>query len=68
MNGLYSTQKKILETETIEFFIFGHRHLPLEIKLSDSSKYINLGDWISYYSYAVFDGTSVELKYFKEKD
>jgi len=61
-------RQKILETEAIEFFIFGHRHLPLEIKLSDSSKYINLGDWISYYSYAVFDGYNVELKYFKDKD
>ena len=65
---LVQYSKKILETETIEFFIFGHRHLPLEIKLSNSSKYINLGDWISYYSYAVFDGYNVELKYFKDKD
>ena len=29
------------------FFIFGHRHLPLDVKLNNSSRYINLGDWIT---------------------
>lgn len=45
-----------------DFYVFGHRHLPLEINISDKSKYINLGDWISYFTYAVFDGESIELK------
>ena len=44
-----------------------HRHLPLEIDLSTTSKYVNLGDWISYYTYGVFDGVSLSLEYF-EKD
>ena len=57
--------KKILSKENFEFFIFGHRHLPLDIKISDSSRYINLGDWISYFSYAVFDGKDLELKFHK---
>ena len=59
--------KKILEKENFEFFIFGHRHLPLDIKISEHSRYINLGDWISYFSYAVFDGTDIELNFQKEK-
>ena len=59
--------KKILINEKIEFFIFGHRHLPLDIKISESSKYINLGDWISYFSYAVFDGVDLDLKYYKDQ-
>ena len=45
-----------------DFYVFGHRHLPLEINISEQSKYINLGDWISYFTYAVFDGESIELK------
>ena len=59
--------KKILINEQIEFFIFGHRHLPLDIKISESSKYVNLGDWISYFSYAVFDGIDLDLKYYKDQ-
>ena len=59
--------KKILKQENFDFFLFGHRHLPLDIKLSENSRYINLGDWISYFSYAVFDGTDIELKFQKDK-
>ena len=59
--------KKILKQENFDFFLFGHRHLPLDIKLSEDSRYINLGDWISYFSYAVFDGTDIELKFQKDK-
>ena len=55
--------KDVLEKEEIDYFIFGHRHLPLDITLNDrGSRYINLGDWLSYYTYAVFDGDDVQLK------
>ncbi|NRD18709.1 UDP-2,3-diacylglucosamine diphosphatase [Winogradskyella eckloniae] len=57
--------KRKLEDKHRDFFIFGHRHLPLEIDLNETSKYINLGDWIQYYTYGVFDGTSFELKKYK---
>ena len=57
--------KKKLTQIDYNYFIFGHRHMPLEVNLNNNSKYFNLGDWISYYSYAEFDGTTVELKYFK---
>lgn len=56
--------KEMLEKKHIDYFIFGHRHLPLDFKLSNSSSYINLGDWIKYNSYAVFDGDKTELKYY----
>jgi len=58
--ALYS--KKKLEEKHRDFFVFGHRHLPLEIDLNKTSKYINLGDWISHYTYGVFDGENFELK------
>jgi UDP-2,3-diacylglucosamine hydrolase len=48
-----------------DYFIFGHRHLPLNIELNEKSKYINLGDWIKYFSYAVFDGAETTLAYNK---
>jgi len=53
-----------LEQEHYDCFIFGHRHLPLEIELSNNSKYINLGDWITHFTYAEFDGSSVSLRKF----
>lgn len=48
-----------------DYYVFGHRHLPLEISINDTSKYINLGDWIQYYTYGMFDGNVLELKEFK---
>ena len=54
--------KKKLETKHFDYFIFGHRHLPLEIKVGDNSTYFNLGDWINHYTYGVFDGTKFCLK------
>ena len=53
--------KEKLKNEHYDYFIFGHRHIPLEIKLSPNSTYINLGDWITHFSYAVFDGHQVLL-------
>ena len=58
--------KRKLEQKPRDYFVFGHRHLPLEIPLGDNSHYINLGDWIHYYTYAVFDGNSLKLKTFED--
>ena len=59
---LVAYAKSILQTSQINYFIFGHRHLPLDISLSPTSRYINLGEWIHYNTYAVFDGVNLELK------
>ena len=58
--------KEILKQKHIDYFIFGHRHLPLDISLTEKSRYINLGDWIKYFSYAVFDGNHLSLEYYKK--
>jgi UDP-2,3-diacylglucosamine hydrolase len=42
--------------------VFGHRHLALDVKLSDTSRYINLGDWLNLFTYAQFDGRELVLK------
>ena len=57
--------KRKLETKEYNFFVFGHRHLPLEIELNENSNYVNLGDWIGYFTYGIFDGTKFELKKFE---
>ncbi len=59
--------KEVLQKQHYDFFIFGHRHLPINFNLNQSSLYINLGDWLQYDSYAVFDGEKLELKYYKPK-
>ena len=62
---LVSYCKERLVQKHYDYFVFGHRHLPLDIVLANQSRYINLGDWIQYFSYAEFDGEKLELKYFK---
>lgn len=55
-----------IEQEAIDYFVFGHRHLPIDFTLKNgTSRYINLGDWLDYNSYAVFDGQNIELKFFE---
>jgi len=84
--------KKVLQKEHFDYFIFGHRHIPIDYRLTPTlsegegafppsgetgkgaSRYINLGEWITHFSYAVFDpeanvgtgGNNLELKYFRE--
>ncbi|WP_118195765.1 UDP-2,3-diacylglucosamine diphosphatase [Albibacterium indicum] len=62
---LVQFSKNMLKTEHFDYFIFGHRHLPLAIQLEDGSQYLNLGEWINYNSFAVFDGITLSLEYWK---
>lgn len=55
--------KKALQQRHFDYFIFGHRHLPLDLPLEQNSRYINTGDWITYFTFATFDGKQVELRY-----
>lgn len=57
--------KRKLESTHYDYFIFGHRHLPLKIQVSENSTYVNLGDWITHFTYGVFDGESFQLEEFK---
>ena len=64
---LVAYAKRKLETDHYDYFIFGHRHLPMKVDLSEKTKYFNLGDWISHYTFGVFDGKNFQLQTF-EKD
>jgi len=61
---LISYCKEVLQHRQFDYFIFGHRHLPIDFTLPGNSRYINLGDWINFNSYAVFDENGLELKYY----
>lgn len=56
--------KKKLTEKHYDFFVFGHRHLPLDIQISKTSKYINTGDWITHFSYGEFEKEQFSLKYY----
>jgi len=54
--------REVLQKEHYDYFIFGHRHLPLDKQLNGQSRYINLGEWINHFTYTVFDGQELLLK------
>lgn len=53
---------------TFDYFIFGHRHLVYDYKMEDGARVLNLGDWISFFSYIEWDGKTLEVKFFKEPE
>ncbi|WP_339609713.1 UDP-2,3-diacylglucosamine diphosphatase [uncultured Planktosalinus sp.] len=57
--------KRKLENKHFDYFIFGHRHFPMEIKVGENSTYFNLGDWITHFTYGVFDGERFLLEKFE---
>ena len=59
----YAKEKEAEEHHDI--YIFGHRHLPIDVPVGENSRYLNLGEWIKYHTYAVFDGINFELKTFE---
>lgn len=62
---LVTYSRALLQTNFYDYLIFGHRHLPINVKLDHKSRYINLGEWIYTNTYAVFDGIDIELKAFE---
>jgi len=62
---LVTYSRDLLKTAFYDYLIFGHRHLPLDIVLTDKSRYINLGEWVMCNSYAAFDGENMELLSFE---
>jgi len=48
----------------LDFLIYGHYHHPLDLKLNEKVRQLVLGDWLTHFTYAVFDGENLELKVF----
>lgn len=60
-------ERKLAE-QPVDYFVFGHRHLPIDYTLSNGrSRYLNLGEWINFNSYAIFDGEEIELRFFEHE-
>lgn len=56
--------KKYAGNHDIDFLIFGHRHIALDLQLRDKKRVVILGDFVSLFSYGVFDGENFWLEYF----
>lgn len=55
----------ILAGQPVNFFVYGHRHFPIQLQLAGGSLFTNLGDWIYHFTYAEFDGEQLTLKKFE---
>ena len=58
--------KNVLKENHIDYFIFGHRHLPMQITVGKKSTYYNLGEWLNYCTYLEVGINSIELKSWSE--
>jgi UDP-2,3-diacylglucosamine hydrolase len=54
--------KEKLKQESFDYFVFGHRHIPMDIRLNETCRLINLGDWLIHFTYAEFDGKEMTLR------
>ena len=61
---IFAWCKEMEAKKHFDYYVFGHRHLPLDLKVNDSSHYINLGEWVHFSPYAVYNGETLELKSF----
>lgn len=55
--------KKYVETHEVDFLIFGHRHIALDLQLKDQKRVVILGDFVGIFSYGVFDGENFRLEF-----
>ena len=54
--------KEVLQQEHVDYFVFGHRHIRLELPIGNSMFY-NIGDWMTHHTYLEFDGDLSPEKY-----
>ena len=59
-------KQKTIQLPDVDYFIFGHRHIPMQIKVSEKAEMIILGDWISHFSYGVFEEGKMRLEFWKD--
>lgn len=60
--------KEFSKNNKVDYFVFGHRHLPMDLEIDSSFRYVNIGDWYSNFSYVMYDGEEVFLKKYLQKD
>lgn len=66
---LYLYCNELLNEVNADYFIFGHRHLPIDLELKNGhSRYINTGEWMYARSYVAFDGKELKHHFYKNPD
>ena len=61
--GYCQEQQKI---NPVDYYVFGHRHLPLKIKIDKRATYVNLGEWISQKNYGVLEKGIIKLETYRQ--
>lgn len=59
--------KDMIKKRPYNYFIFGHRHLPMEIEIAPDTKYVNTGEWVKSFSYAIYNGKELKLNFYKNE-
>jgi UDP-2,3-diacylglucosamine hydrolase len=63
---LLSYAKSINQVDPHKYYVFGHRHLPLELSIEEGSTYFNTGEWVTKFTYACFNGEHMQLLRFED--
>lgn len=58
--------REVLNSEDLDYFVFGHRHWPTKYALNEQAHLLNLGDWITHFTYAEFDGQDATVKHWEQ--
>lgn len=58
---LFQYCQQIEEQVHYDFYIFGHRHLHLDMQVNNTSRYINLGEWVNNSRYASLSNGQIDL-------
>ena len=65
---LVKYSRSVLKNNEVNYFLYGHRHIAECIQLSESAVYMNIGDWLSQFTYAVFKGNELKLIEYQTKN
>jgi len=65
---LQYAQEHIKSHEDIDYYIMGHRHLPIQYSLTNNSEYINIGDWLYHYSYGKMEAGKLSIEFFETEN
>lgn len=60
------TREYIKHHPDVDYFIFGHRHIELDLQMTRKVRMMIIGDWISHFTYAVYDGEHLFLSEYVE--
>jgi UDP-2,3-diacylglucosamine hydrolase len=58
---LWQYCRKMHAMQPFNYYIFGHRHLPLDLPVGENSRYLNPGEWMNHCRYLRFDGKKMEM-------